>query len=728
MPNIETLSINIEHPKQAPIHTTHHIGSAALAQHLSEGTLNNTTETNDGASERATNPDLESDKKLAEQFIRRYGRLFSVFARDSSLNFVPNPNAETFSFHPKEFKIEAPVSWFANPEYTENELQFANYHELAHFMDMRKNPDAYLENFKQIEKDAESLAQKYHASHPDTQLESVKRFYYDELHGLYNVMDDVYVNNVVLDYNHFFDTGDGKAAVVSLYRDKLGFGEADLTGQPLHRQMIYSLLRDEMIGDVEGKSIVDERVQTVLNKKKLGKRILDLIDTDLKPIRGALVDPAKRYNIIRTLIQPEFLTLLEASLNDHDHKQNQNQNQEQDQNQEQNKEQGQSQSQEQGQNQEQNQETEASDFDPFGDKDNLRKDRDLLDKGDNARQITESILESFKEADKIDKMSREERDKYLADKARKEFDDAHGITETQRKESERIKESIKSARKEMRKFWRGLIGKSIEYRQAIIHRQKRGRLNISEYIRQYPQAIESEQTGNLRELEVYDRLGLEREIVDQPEQIDVSLLVDCSGSMDKQKIQATKEAAALLMWSIKDFNDELEIARHETHSKLRANTEVITFGSDFKTEKPFNYNKSASDNDADIIKSISTIDNNRGSTDDESPLVAIGSTITGEDKVSLQNKKLKKIIIEITDGSPDNPNATSTQVRKLAKEGVLMIGFQVGEVREGERQTFDAIWSNGDDNIKGIRIGRNVSELPTRLIQALSDSLNDILI
>lgn len=706
MSNIEASSINIEHPKQDP-HATHHIGSAALAQHLSEGTSNNTTETNDGASERATNPDLESDKKLAKQFIRRHGRLFSVFARDSSLNFVPNPNAETFSFHPKEFKIEAPVSWFANPEYTENELQFANYHELAHFMDMRKNPDAYLENFKQMEKDAESLTQKYHASHPDTQLESVKRFYYDELHGLYNVMDDIYVNNVVLDHNHFFDTGDGKAAVVSLYRDKLGFGKADLTGLPLHHQMIYSLLRDEMIGDVEGKSIVDERVQIVLNKKKLGKRrILDLIDTDLKPIRGALVDPAKRYNIIRTLIQPEFLALLEASLNDQEHKQNQNQNQEQD------------------QNQEQNQEIEASDFDPFGDKDNLRKDRDLLDKGDNARQITESILESFKEADKIDKMSREERDKYLADKAIKEFDDAHGITETQRKESERIEKNIKSARKEMRKFWRGLIGKSIEYRQAIIHRQKRGRLNIPEYSRQYPQVIESEQTGNLRELEVYDRLGLEREIVDQPEQIDVSLLVDCSGSMDKQKIQAAKEAAALLMWSIKDFNDELEIA----NSKLRANTEVITFGSDFKTEKPFNYNKSASDNDADIIKSISTIDNNRGGTDDESPLVAIGSTITSEDKVRLQNKKLKKIIIEITDGSPDNPNATSTQVRKLAKEGVLMIGFQVGEVREGERQIFDAIWSNGDDNIKGIRIGRNVSELPMRLIQALSDSLNDILI
>lgn len=711
MPNIETSSINIEHPKQDPTHTTHHIGSAALAQHLSEGTSNNTTETNDGASERATNPDLESDKKLAKQFIRRYGPLFSVFARDSSLNFVPNPNAKTFSFHPKEFKIEAPVSWFANPEYTENELQFANYHELAHFMDMRKNPDAYLENFKQMEKDAESLAQKYHASHPDTQLESVKRFYYDELHGLYNVMDDIYVNNVVLDHNHFFDTGDGKAAVVSLYRDKLGFGEADLTGLPLHHQMIYSLLRDEMIGDVEGKSIVDERVQIVLNKKKLGKRrILDLIDTDLKPIRGALVDPAKRYNIIRTLIQPEFLTLLEASLNDQDRKHNQNQNQEQD------------------QNQEQNQEIESSDFDPFGDKNNPRKDRDILDKGDNSKQITESILESFKEADKIDKMSREERDKYLADKAIKEFDDAHGITETQRKESERIEKNIKSARKEMRKFWRGLIGKSIEYRQVIIHRQKRGRLNIPEISRQYPQVIESEQTGNLRELEVYDRLGLEREIVDQPEQIDVSLLVDCSGSMNKQKIQAAKEAAALLMWSIKDFNDELEIARHETHSKLRANTEVITFGSDFKIEKPFNYNKSASDNDADIIKSTSTIDNSRGSTDDESPLVAIGSTITGEDKVRLQNKKLKKIIIEITDGSPDNPNATSTQVRKLAKEGVLMIGFQVGEVREGERQTFDAIWSNGDDNIKGIRIGRNVSELPMRLIQALSDSLNDILI
>ena len=104
-------------------------------------------------------------QKIAESFIRRHGPMFSAFAKDGSLNYVPSTTAKSFAFYPKECRIEAPISWFANPEYTEEELEFANYHELAHFIDMRKNPEAYLKNFQEIKKDAEKLAKKYCVLH-----------------------------------------------------------------------------------------------------------------------------------------------------------------------------------------------------------------------------------------------------------------------------------------------------------------------------------------------------------------------------------------------------------------------------------------------------------------------------------------------------------------------------------------------------------------------------------
>lgn len=713
----EALPINPSQNEQISPDHSRHIGSTVLSQYSSEEPIHaqpnspsNASPENaqpDDASGNVLDPQSEVAKGSAEQFIRRHGRWLSLFARDGSINYKPNPNAETFSFHPKDFKIEVPTSWFANPEYTEDELLFANHHELGHFMDMRKNPEAYLENFKEMEKDADILAKKYHASHPNTPLDQVKRFYYNELHSLYNVLDDISVNNLVLQRNHFFDSGDGRSAVNTLYRDKLGFGEADYTNQPLHRQMIYSRLRDEMIGDTCGKSIVDERVSATINKKKLGKSIRDLINSELKPIRGTLADPKERYDKIRHLIQPEYLKLLEVSLEEEQQKKLQNQDQ----------------------TPSESQNDNVSDFDPFNDKNNPLQYRDLLDKGENTEQTIKDILKGFKEAKEIDEMSSEEREKYLGNKARKEFDKLHGITEKQRKESDRIKNEISKSRKEMRRFWHGLIGKSIEYRQTVVHRQKKGRLNVSEYVKQYPQVVESERHGSIRNLEVYDRMGLEREVIDQPEAIDITLLVDCSGSMDKQKIKAAKEAAALLMWSIKDFNDELDITRRETKSKLRANTELIVFGSDFKEKKPFNRNKSKLDNDADIIKSISAINDRMGTTDDASPLADIHARLSTEERSKIKSKKLKKIIMEITDGEPNDAKATSAKVQQLANEGILMIGFQIGEVSRQDRDTFNSIWNTGDaNNKKGIYIGKNVSRLPERLISALANSLNNIII
>ena len=669
------------------------------------------------------NDERSALKTRVASFLRRHGRMLSFFAKDSTLRFEPSEADETFAFDAENFTVRVPLTWFADEKYTEDELQFANYHELSHFKDMRKNPEAYLENFEQIKKDADVLARKYCLSHPEiTDEESVKRFYYNELHTLYNCLDDIYVNQVVADKNPYFDEeNDGAKSITTLY-EKIGFKEPDLTNMPLHRQMVFSLLRDEMIGKTNGESVVDERVKEVLSKKMLGKNMRELIESELKPKLGVLVDPAERYKIIRTLIQPKYLELLEVALKEKDAENKAKQNETENRDNSNSQETDNNKSQDNGANQES-----RNKFDPFGDSDNDSKPKDLLDKGENGEEEVRKILESFAEDDKVKNMSPEERAEYQKRKRIEKFDKKHGISEAERKENERIKLSIGKARREMRKFWGNLIGKAIQYRTRREHFQRRGRFNVHDFVHKYPEIIESQENGTLGDLNIYERNNLERVVVDQPEKIEVTLLVDCSGSMSGKRENAAKQAAALLMYSLKDFNDELERTRHQTQTKLKVDSQIFAFGSDYEEIKTFDTDKGSSVRDRDIIKSISGIDSNRGGTDDAAPLEKIEQSITRDKLEKIKAKKLKKIVFEITDGQPQSPEKTKEKIKKLEEEGVIVVGFQIGNVSESEKETFKEIWGEGSES-RGIYIGDDISSLPKKLMDALSDLLRDVAI
>lgn len=707
--NIPTIGENEDSPKK---HIEGKIGSTVLAE-------KNKSEPQPDKLENSE----QSGKRRAERFINQHRREFSIFARDPSLNYITSPGAETFMFDAKDIQVIFPEQWFKDDDYTEDEKLFSSYHELSHFTDMRENPEVFLDNFAQMGRDADSLAKEWLKKHPNKAPQAaVANVYRKELHGLYNCLDDIYVNNIVYDRSPRFAEGsDDHEDVISLYK-KLGFEEADLTNAPLHLQMSYSLLRDEMLGDVCGKSIVDDKVNDALSKVVLGQTIPEAVDSRLKPIPGtSLVDPKERYDFIRHFIQPQFIELLEEALEktvDEELEQSQ-----QDQ-----------QIEQQGQGEDQAADEEQSEggaeFDPFGDFRSKSRFRNFLDNDD---ENIEKSLHEWKEQKDIESMSNEERRKYEEEKRTKEFDDRNNITEEERKENTRIQNEIKEARNEMRKFWRNLVGKSVEYRKNKTKYQRKGRFNVSSYIDRYAETEERKAQGNLRTAEVYDRNEMKRTIVDQPETIDISLLVDCSGSMWGDKEEMAKRTAALLMYSIKDFNHELDRERYKTGSKLRANTEIIDFGSKFNHVKAFERDNrnNGKNNDAEIIKSISAINSEYGGTDDAAPLEFIRGSISHEDEKRIKAKKLKKIVFEITDGASYDPQKTSEKIKQLTEAGVLVVGFQIGDVGEDERNVFEQIWNNEEvkrSGGKGIYIGEDIISLPKKLMEELSDSLNDIII
>ena len=342
-------------------------------------------------------------------------------------------------------------------------------------------------------------------------------------------------------------------------------------------------------------------------------------------------------------------------------------------------------------------------------------------------ETVRQILEFFAEQQKIDAMSPKEREDYLSKKQQEQFDEENNISSRERDIYESVKARIDKPRKEMRNFWKNLIGKSIEYESRRVDQQRRGKLNINDFIDNYAQITESQKRGDNREMNIYSRSELEAIPVEKPEKIEISLVVDGSGSMEGDKIKVARATAELLMLSIKDFNDYLNQTRRQTKSKLRADTEVFVFGSDFEKVKSFSEGKNVNIEEADIIKSISKINNEYGFTADYNPLNYISATINKDQRHKISQQKLKKIVFHITDGGSDDPQEAQLAVSRLIDEGVLTFAFQIGEVNSRERAEFEYVWNSQPNGLKmGMYIGENIASLPLELSKKLTEALKGI--
>ena len=659
-------------------------------------------------------------------FMRQHGRDLSVFAGDASLNYkIHNtPGINTAYFNPKEVSINIPESWLSNPEYNQPQLKWIQYHELGHFIDMRKNPEVFLDNFKKMEQDAERLTRDIIARHPNVDKNKLKGYIYEAIHSLYNRLDDIYVNNLVGIRSPNYRNGEYAKDVSKLYIDKLGYSETDISEIPPHEQFSIALLQDEMVGDVIGRAHVSDKVEAVLAKKILGRNIREIVDQKLKPTPNRPVDPKDRYNLIRAVIQPEYYKLMMDFIEEKLYEEeNMNFNQQDQESDSQESQQTKNHSHQADKDRKSSDQMDADTKADFLDYYEENKDSEISIDEETVRQI----LEFFAEQQKIDAMSPKEREDYLSKKQQEQFDEENNISSRERDIYESVKARIDKPRKEMRNFWKNLIGKSIEYESRRVDQQRRGKLNINDFIDNYAQITESQKRGDNREMNIYSRSELEAIPVEKPEKIEISLVVDGSGSMEGDKIKVARATAELLMLSIKDFNDYLNQTRRQTKSKLRADTEVFVFGSDFEKVKSFSEGKNVNIEEADIIKSISKINNEYGFTADYNPLNYISATINKDQRHKISQQKLKKIVFHITDGGSDDPQEAQLAVSRLIDEGVLTFAFQIGEVNSRERAEFEYVWNSQPNGLKmGMYIGENIASLPLELSKKLTEALKGI--
>jgi hypothetical protein len=302
----------------------------------------------------------------------------------------------------------------------------------------------------------------------------------------------------------------------------------------------------------------------------------------------------------------------------------------------------------------------------------------------------------------------------------------YGISQADQQLFQFYSNKMKSEREQMRQFWRKLIGNAKKEISVKKDGQIKGKLDIDNFIDYYPDFVEAEKKGNYKNLPIFNRYLLETQTDILPERIEISFVIDNSGSMNESKIEAARKALAVTLLSIDDFNRYLKSNGEQLNQKVEVLSETWFFGSKYYNVKEFNDKREREKEKSDIIRSIVKLDATDGATDDASCLREISNSITSIQESELKKGKQIKIVFEITDGASSFPGAAKEAVQDLISKNVEIYAFQIGKNSETNEKIFNFVWNEGYKQPRGVMIGEQVEKLPKELLKAVRKNMQSV--
>ncbi len=136
--------------------------------------------------------------------------------------------------------------------------------------------------------------------------------------------------------------------------------------------------------------------------------------------------------------------------------------------------------------------------------------------------------------------------------------EAYGISQSDQELFQFYSNKMRLEREQMRQFWKKLIGDAKKEVSVKKDGQVKGKLDVDSFINFYPDFVEAEKKGNYKNLPIFNRYLLETQADILPERIEISFVIDNSGSMNASKIEAARKALAVTLLSIDDFNRYLK--------------------------------------------------------------------------------------------------------------------------------------------------------------------------
>jgi len=686
----------------------------------------------DNPEERAEPTDeIKKYQEDGQKMIDSYRRFFATFAKDVSLSFKMSNG---FYIDLEKGEVNLDTKWFAEKEFSSEQILWANLHELSHFRDLAEDPKQMMENFEYIRVQAKKTGalilqkwtEKYGASDPEfvenlkkqrpmskkdssKTMNAVEQAAYQIHHTFYNIFDDIYVNNLVARKAATYEKGTrGGNEVEKLYREKL-FAQTDYTKLPRHMQFIYQLIREEMVADE--KVVVSDEVESALQGKIkfMGSEYSaqEIVENFIKPKKNRDTLAGQRYYVLQQTLEPIFQELLRKDLDDWNPEKPEKQN-------------GQSQGEGDGAG------------NPF-DQDYQEQEKN------NPDQISPEDIEDWMKKNDQDKKKAEQK------KAQGETDENKSVEEKAKESQDKLdadwcgknnvnSETLKQFRKieaevapylaDLSKLWQKIIfGSTRKIEREMDGHFKSGTdLDIQKTVEQWPDI----QKGNFDEARIFKKMTQKEILIQKPELIRVRLAGDMSGSMNSEKIHILQQCFVLLLSSLQEFNSYLNFERTRTKSKLEVDTEAWIFGDSAECVKKLRSDSGYGEEKAGIVRIFEKLQRTIGGTYDNKALEAISENISADDKARIEQGKIMEIVFEITDGGSSDERSARMAVDRLLGSGMIARAFQIGSVSESEKEVFNKVWNNNRAEGLGEIVGENIANLLPAITEVLKKYLSNV--
>lgn len=627
--------------------------------------------------------DEEKLKKEAEKnlniFLEKHMQSLTTFTREPSLRYIASESLEKFSLKPKEGVLYLPLSTFLESNLDNNEILWNIYYELALYPDWKKNADYYLDR---------EITWKY-------EIDEITYYIYKKINEILSQDNNIeisyireYVKREILDFLFLMDKYFAFLRVLEacpIYRDEEEKGKIiRYMKKRTDKEVIFSSLshhgfsKSFLLWSIyKDDNRLRNKIEQKFDSKVLSDSIYNFLNREFIRQINDNQGIISRDPLIKAFIYPTFKEYWLEEINSMDTK----------------------------------------DSDDGGEKffEETQK-QESKEKLESSRKDVEENLEEILDQETTNALT-------YKDSNSTNFK-TFGISKEEIELFNYYVNKTKAQREEMKDFWRKLIGSAKKEINVEKNRQAKGKLNVNDLVNSYPEFIEAEQKGNYRNLKVFDKNYLEAKNNLLPEKIEVSFLVDNSGSMDTEKIEATRKTLIATLLSISDFNHYLQIQSQKTNQKIELLTETWFFGHDFYKVKEFEDTKDLEK--SKIISTITKIDGDAGTTDDASCLKEIYNNISPEQKIRIKNKKEYKIIFEITDGASTFPGATKDIVKKLIETDVEIFAIQIGKISKIDIKTFNYIWNDTFKYPHGLILADNIEKLTDELLNIVKRNLESI--
>lgn len=635
---------------------------------------------------------IEESKKHCEEFLQKEQRSLATFTGDPGLMYIPDSKLERFLLDSSKGVLYLPLESFLDKKLDDNQIMWHIYHELALYPDWKKQTKKYLNRKKDWQKEIDHMTNYI--------LARIKKEGLEKDPAYQPRIISNYVRKEIMDLLHLFDKQTSFLRVLQMcpiYRDKENFDKIfsymtqtgktmeAISQMPRHRAFANSFVIIELY---KKEPKIEGCVENPFDRRIFNQPIFDFIHYGLVRQINSDQGIIERDPFIRSFIFPTFEELWKKEIDEMEFYKSEGQEQEQ----------------------------AGKSKNPF----EQSNADEIVDSLESTQEEVEKVLEEMLDQQDQISVSAQNTMQCKVDLT------PYGISQTDQQLFQFYSNKMKAEREQMRQFWEKLIGDAKKEISVKKDDQIKGKLDVDSLVKYYPDFVEAEKKGNYKNLLIFNRYLLEPQTDILPERIEISFLIDNSGSMNASKIEAARKALAVTLLSIDDFNRYLKSNAEQLNQKVEVLSETWFFGSKYYNVKEFNDKNAKEKEKSDIIRSIVKLDATDGATNDASCLREISKSITSIQERELKKGKQIKIVFEITDGASSFPGAAKEAIQELLSKDVEIYAFQIGKNNEANEKIFNLVWNEGYKQPHGVVIGEEIGKLPKELLKAVGKNMKAI--